>query len=201
MQRIGLLGGTFDPPHMGHLWLAETAREQLELDKVLFLPVGAPPHKEGERITAVAHRLAMTHLAIQENPAFILDKTDSDRPPPHTTATLLPTMQALYPAAQLWLLIGSDSLRDMPTWVAPQRVVQQCRLGVLPRPGVTISGDMLATAVPGIEAITDWLKGPTVALSSTEIRTWAAAGHSLRYLVATAVAGYIHQHRLYGRAA
>jgi nicotinate-nucleotide adenylyltransferase len=81
--RIGLLGGTFDPPHFGHLWLAETAWEQLRLDKVLFLPVGQPPHKSGEPITAVSHRLTMTRLAIADNSHFEADTTDIDRPPPH----------------------------------------------------------------------------------------------------------------------
>jgi nicotinate-nucleotide adenylyltransferase len=109
---------------VGHLWLAEAAREQLALDRVLFLPVGEPPHKEGKRVTAVTHRLAMTQLAVQDNPFFAVDTTDSDRPPPHTTVTLLPHIQAQYPKAQLWLLIGADSLRDLPLWVEPARIVQ-----------------------------------------------------------------------------
>lgn len=194
---IGLLGGTFDPPHIGHLWLAETAREQLELDHVLFLPVGNPPHKEGQVVTAVSHRLAMTQLAIQDNPGFILDTTDYNRPPPHTTVTLLPQIQTLYPAAQLWLLIGADSLRDITTWVQPQRIVQQCRLGVLPRPGVEIDWEALETAVPHIRPVTHWLDGPSVAISSTEIRQWANSGNSLRYLVLPSVCAYIQEHKLY----
>ncbi len=194
---IGLLGGTFDPPHVGHLWLAEAAREQLKLDKVLFLPVGEPPHKEGKRITAVAHRLHMTHLAIQDNPAFALDSTDSDRPPPHTTVTLLPLIQAKFPHAHLWLLIGADSLRDLPTWVEPQQLIQQCRLGVLPRPGVEIDWQVLETAVPHIRAVTHWLEGPSVALSATQIRQWAEEGRSLRYLTPSTVLDYIQQQGLY----
>lgn len=196
-KAIGLLGGTFDPPHVGHLWLAEAAREQLGLDKVLFLPVGEPPHKEGHRITAVPHRLTMIQFAIQDNPAFILDTTDCDRPPPHTTVTLLPLIQARYPDAQLWLLIGEDSLRDLPTWVDPQRLVTQCRLAVLPRPGVEVDWEVLATAVPTIRAVTHWLNGPSVALSATQMRQWAETGRSLRYLTPTAVLAYIQQQGLY----
>lgn len=196
-RAIGLLGGTFDPPHVGHLWLAEAAREQLGLDSVLFLPVGTPPHKEGRVVTAVPHRLAMTQLAIQDNPAFALDTTDSDRSPPHTTVTLLPQIQARFSEAQLWLLIGADSLRDLPTWVEPQRLVQQCRLAVLPRPGVEVDWESLETAVPHIQHATHWLDGPSVALSATQIRRWAEAGRSLRYLTPPVVLAYIQQHGLY----
>jgi len=194
---VGLLGGTFDPPHIGHLWLAESAREQLGLDHVLFLPVGEPPHKEGKVVTAVSHRLAMAQLAIQDNPCFILDTTDCDRPPPHTTVTLLPQIQTLYPEAQLWLLIGADSLRDISTWVAPQHIINQCRLAVLPRPGVEIDWEALETAVPHIRPATHWLDGPSVAISSTEIRHWANSGNSLRYLVPASVCAYIQEYKLY----
>jgi nicotinate-nucleotide adenylyltransferase len=182
---------------VGHLWLAEAAREQLALDRVLFLPVGEPPHKEGKRVTAVTHRLAMTQLAVQDNPFFAVDTTDSDRPPPHTTVTLLPHIQAQYPKAQLWLLIGADSLRDLPLWVEPARIVQQCWLGVLPRPGVVIDWLALETAVPHIQAAVHWLDGPSVALSATQIRRWAEEKRSLRYLTPLSVQAYIRQHRLY----
>lgn len=198
MQRIGLLGGTFDPPHVGHLWLAETAREQLALDEVVFLPVGSPPHKEGKAITAVSHRLAMLQLALADSP-FVLNLLDVERQPPHTTVTLLPFLRQQYGAgAAFWWLIGADSLRDLPTWVQPQQILAQCRLGVLPRPGVEIDWPALETAVPGIRAAVDWLAGPTLAISATAVRQWAQAGHSLRYLLPTAVLQYVRDHALYG---
>lgn len=197
MKRIGLLGGTFDPPHIGHLWLAETAVNQLNLESVLFLPVGEPPHKFENQLTAVAHRLQMTKLAIQNNPRFLLNSSDSERLPPHTTATLLPLIQAQYPAAQLWLLLGADSLRDFATWATPAKIIQRCRLAVLDRPGVTVNWDDLETAVPGLNKAVDFLSGPTVALSATEIRNWAFTGNSLHYLVETAVVHYINQNQLY----
>lgn len=196
-QRIGVLGGTFDPPHLGHLWLAESAKEQLNLDCVLFLPVGQPPHKPKTQYTAVSHRLAMTKLAIQDNLEFVLDKSDIGRPLPHTTATLLPIIQNKHPNADLWLVIGADSLRDFTSWSAPEEIIQQCRLAVLDRPGITINWDELNTAVPGSKQTTDFLVGPTVAISSTEIREWAAAGHSLRYLIHQAVAEYIKEYQVY----
>lgn len=198
--KLGLLGGTFDPPHVGHLWLGETAREQLGLDKVLFLPVGEPPHKQGKSVSAVFHRLAMTQLAMANNPCFSLDTTDIDRPPPHSTVSLIPHLCVRYPSAQLWLLIGSDSLRDFPTWHDPQLLIQQCRLAVLPRPGVVIDWQKLETAVPGITALVDMLGGPLVALSSTEVRSWIKTGRSLRYLVPPEVLAYIQTQGLYREA-
>lgn len=197
-QRIGLLGGTFDPPHVGHLWLAEAAQAQLGLARVLFLPVGEPVHKR-EGITAVSHRLAMIQLALNHYPTFYPDTTDADRPPPHATYSLLSLLRQQYAQAQFWLLIGGDSLRDFPTWRRPQQIMEQCRLAVLPRPQAEIAWQTLEEAVPGIQARVDWLEGPTLALSSTEIRTLLKAGHSVQALVGTAVAGYIRQQRLYVR--
>jgi nicotinate-nucleotide adenylyltransferase len=196
-QRIGLLGGTFDPPHGGHMWLAEAAQAQLGLARVLFLPVGEPVHKEGE-ITAVSHRLAMTQFALNDYPTFHLDTTDADRPPPHATYSLLSLLRHHYPQAQFWLLIGGDSLRDFAAWRRPQQIIQQCRLAVLPRPGAKVDWTALEEGVPGLRARVDWLEGPTLALSSTEIRALLKAGHSVQALVGTAVARYIQQHQLYG---
>lgn len=195
--KIGLLGGTFDPPHWGHLWLAELARVQLGLAQVLFLPVGEPPHKVGWEITAVSHRIHMVSLAIQNNPHFVLDTTDCERPAPHSTVSLLPLLRQAYPSAQFWLLLGEDSLRDLPTWTEPDRLIKQCRLAVLPRPGVTISWDLLETAVPGLETAVDTLSGPTLSLSATAIRAWLKAGQAPNYLLPTAVLNYIQHHRLY----
>ncbi len=196
-MRLGLLGGTFDPPHLAHLMLAELAREQLALDRVLFLPAGEPPHKpDGPRADSEA-RLAMTGLAIAGNPAFTLDRTDVDRPPPHTTVTLLPRIAAAYPGAALWLLLGSDSLRDLPAWHEPERILTQCRLAVLPRPGVEVAWEPLEAALPGIRARVLLLDGPTISLSSTELRRRAQAGQSVRYLVPDGVRAFFEGRRLY----
>jgi len=197
VSRIGLLGGTFDPPHVGHLWLAEAARDQLMLDQVLFMPVGEPPHKQGREITAVSHRLIMLQKAINGADKFAIDATDIHRPPPHTTCTLLPIMQQALSQAALWLIIGSDSLVDLPHWVQPETIIQQCRLAVLPRPGVEINWPALETAVPGVTRIVDMLDGPTLNISSTHLRHWAERGRSLTYLTPTAVITYIQQAALY----
>ncbi len=191
------MGGTFDPPHFGHLWLAESARDQLHLDQVLFLPVGEPPHKQGNSITAVSRRLHMTQLAISNHPAFCLDTLDIERPLPHTTCSLLPLVQAAHPDADLWLIIGTDSLRDFPTWHEPENIIAQCRLAALARPGVVVDWNVLETAVPGLRAATDELAGPTMDISSTAVRQWAKHNHSLRYLVPAPVLDFIQQHALY----
>lgn len=197
IKRLGLLGGTFDPPHFGHLWLAETAREQLKLDLVCFLPVGDPVHKETKAITAVSHRLQMTQLAIHDHPHFVLDTLDSERPAPHTTVSLIPLLQQKYPNADIWWLIGGDSLRDIPTWAEPQTLIHLCRLAALPRPNVHIDWAALETAVPHIKKRVDPLEGPTNALSSTAIRSWIQQGKSIKFLTETAVIAYIQQHNLY----
>jgi nicotinate-nucleotide adenylyltransferase len=197
MERIGLLGGTFDPPHLGHLWLAEAARQTLELDKVLFLPAGQPPHKSADPISAVDHRLAMTALAVNGSSHFLLDVTDIERPSPHYTSTLLPLIQQAYPKSQLWLLIGSDSLRDLPFWHEPQKVITQCRLAVLPRPGIAVDWVWLSLYVPGVDRGVDMLNGPVIDISSTAIRSWLAADHQPHYLIPPLVLNYIQAQSLY----
>lgn len=197
MERIGLLGGTFDPPHLGHLWLAEAARQTLNLDKVLFLPAGRPPHKSNDPVTAVHHRQQMTALAAGDNNHFLLSMTDAERPSPHYTSTLLPLIQQHYPQAALWLLVGSDSLRDLPFWHEPQKVIAQCRLAVLPRPGVVVDWVWLSLSVPGVDQAVDMLAGPTMDISSTVIRQWLAAGRHPRYLIPPPVLAYIQEQQLY----
>lgn len=197
MAHIGLLGGTFDPVHVGHLWLAETARAQLALDRVLFLPAGDPPHKQAQTITAVSHRVAMLTIALVYSPHFQVNTRDAERPPPHTTVTLLPLLQQDYPKADFWWLIGGDSLRDLHTWVEPDRIIRQCRLGVLPRPGAKMDWDLVKKQVPGVATAVDWLDGPTLHLSGAEIRDWARQGHPVTHLTPPAVAAYIQDHGLY----
>lgn len=196
-MRLGVLGGTFDPPHIGHLILAETARVNLQLDQVLFLPVGDPPHKVGQLISPARHRIAMTQLAIAHHPAFVLDTMDVDRPPPHYTATLLPLLQKAHPQDDLWLVLGSDSLRDLPDWHHADQLVCQARLAVLERPGVVIDWPVLEAALPGLRERLDWLEGPSVMIAATMLREFAAAHRSLRYLVPESVCAYLVTHQLY----
>jgi nicotinate-nucleotide adenylyltransferase len=196
-RRIGLLGGTFDPPHRGHLALAAAAREQLALDVVLFLPVGDPPHKQDRVVTAVSHRTNMVQLTIADHPHYTLDESDIHRPRPHSTVTLLPLLRQQHPDAAFWLIIGADSLRDFPTWHNPDELVTQCRLAVLSRPSVVLDWAGLQTAVSGLQTAVDFLDPPHFRISSTTIRQRVRAGLAIDGMVETAVSDYITTHHLY----
>lgn len=197
MERLGILGGTFDPPHIGHLWLGEAACQQLKLDKVLFLPAGQPPHKQDEKVSPAKHRLEMTRLAVSSNDRFIVDDLDVTRPPPHYTLTLLVLLHQRFPETLLWLLIGSDSLQELPTWHQPGEIMKLARFGVLPRSSVTVDWFSLTQKLPGVESTVDFIKAPTIELSSTEMRLWLNSGRSLRYLIPQEVVEYIAVHGLY----
>ncbi len=196
MGRIGVLGGTFDPPHIGHTAVALAAHRQLELDRVLWVPAGQPPHKPSQ--TIARHRLRMTELAISGRPLFSICRLDLDRPGPHYTVELLDLLRTEHgPAAQLWFLIGEDSLRELLSWYAPDRILDRCRLAVFPRPGAPINWRSLEQAIPGIRDKIDRLEAPPVELASTAIREKVRLGQSIHGLVAPAVERYIEQQQLY----
>src|SRR5512136_282863 len=157
MTRLGILGGTFDPPHMAHLVMADQALGQLKLERVLFVPAGQPPHKLDRALSSVEHRVAMTQLAIASDERFEFSRVDVDRPGPHYTADMLALVRAAQPEAELYLIIGSDSLRDLPLWHDPARVVAQARLAVMRRPGAEPDSPGLKVMVPDITARIDWV--------------------------------------------
>ena len=209
IRRLGVLGGTFDPPHYGHLLLADTARVQLRLERVLFVPAGQPPHKPQAQPTLVAHRVALVQAALADasEPAFSLSRVDVDRPGPHYTVDTLKILHEAYPAVQIWFLIGADSLTDLPKWRMPHRIISLVRLGVLSRPGYVADLDALAarlTAVDGsatpldLRQHIDWLTGPSLDISSTALRARARQKLPLRYLVPPSVEAYVREHNLYG---
>ena len=134
MRRIGLFGGTFDPPHLGHLVLAEWARMRLRLDRVVFMPAGTPPHKRGRRLTDAAHRLAMTRLAVRGNPAFVVSAFEARRAGPSFTVDTLRHLRGRQPGARFYLLMGADSLADFPTWHQPGEIARLATLVVAARP-------------------------------------------------------------------
>ena len=192
MRRIGLFGGTFDPPHFGHLALAEWAREQLRLDRVLFVPAGAPPHKRARRLSSVAARVAMTRLAVRGNPAFRLSQLEVRRRGPSFTVDTLRAVRSGLPGVEVFLLMGEDSLDDFRTWHEPAAIRGLARLAVARRPG-----GRRRTPARGIARGLIWLDNPGLELSSSAIRARARAGRSVRYLVPDAVARYLARHRLY----
>ncbi len=197
MRRVGILGGTFDPPHIAHLVMADQAQTQLHLERVLFVPAGQPPHKLDRIVTHASHRIAMTQQAIAGRSDWELARVDVDRPGPHYTADMLGLMRELYPGDELYLIVGSDSLRDLLTWYAPKRVVSQARLAVMRRPGAEADLPRLEAGLPGITSRLDWVEAPLLDISSHDIQRRVCAGMSIRYLVPEAVERYIAEQGLY----
>ncbi len=199
MQRLGVFGGTFDPPHLGHLILAEEAYEQLGLERVLWVLTPDPPHKQGQSVLALEDRLQMLQVAISENPRFQLSRVDIDRPPPHYAVDTLRLLMDRYPQAELIYLIGGDSLRDLPTWHKPAELLRHCAgLAVMRRPGDRIDLAALEAAIPGIQEKTVFLDAPRLEISSSDIRQRIACGRSFRYFLQPAVYHLIRERRLYG---
>jgi len=209
IERLGVLGGTFDPPHYGHLLLADTARVQLDLDRVLFAPVGQPPHKPEAQPSSIAHRVALVKTALADvgEPAFELSRVDLDRTGPHYTADALNILHEKYPGAEFWFLIGGDSLTELPKWRTPRRIIELARLGVLPRPGYKPDLDAIAARLSSsddgspthvkLSARIDWLAGPALDISSSALRERAQHRLPLRFLVPPAVEAYVQKNHLY----
>jgi nicotinate-nucleotide adenylyltransferase len=200
-RRIGILGGTFDPPHIGHLWLAALSADAIGLDRVLFMPAAQPPHKRTDRMTNAADRLLMTRLAIAGDDAFELTLIEMERPGPSFTIDSVDELQRAYGTdAQLFLLMAADSLAQIETWREPDALLERIEWVVGPRPGV---------ALPDRSALEDrfgasasrihMLSGPSLDVSSTQIRERVAAGHAIRYLVPRGVEELITERGLYRR--
>jgi nicotinate-nucleotide adenylyltransferase len=200
-RRIGVLGGSFDPPHIGHLWLATLAADELSLDKVLFVPAAQPPHKRRHRMTPVAQRLLMTRLAIASNPLFELSGIELERPGPSYTVDSMEELRRLYgDRGRLFLLMAVDSLAQIDSWREPERILELAEWGVGPRPGSTAPpGDWLKERFGAAARRIHLLDGPGLAVSATQIRHRVAAGRAIRYLVPRAVEELIVDQGLYRR--
>ncbi len=194
---VGVLGGTFDPVHHGHLAIAEEAREALGLEQVQFIPAASPPHKPGRPITAAGHRLAMLELATAGNPSFAVGRIELNRGGVSYTVDTLEAMQAAG-ARDVWFILSSEALAGFPAWRHPERILELCRLAVVPRGGddrPDLAGVM--DRFPGRADRFVFLSGPLLPISGSVVRRRVAAGRSIRYLVPDAVARYIADHRLY----
>lgn len=200
MQRIGILGGTFDPPHLGHLVLAEYAVEALNLSQVLFVPAADPPHKRGIVRTSIEYRLPMLELAIEDHGRFVISRIDIDRPGPHYAVDMVRLLQAELPDAELYFLMGSDSFHDLINWYRPSELISLCKIVVLDRPGREWSPTMHDDVLPGLSERIFTIKFPRLGISSTEVSARVDAGLSVRYLVPQPVLDYIAQHGLYRHA-
>lgn len=191
-MKLGVMGGTFDPIHIGHLILAETARQQLALDKVRFVVAGDPWRKAGRDISPAQQRLAMTWVATQGNEAFEVDDCEIRREGPTYTAVTLQELRAtLQPEDDIYFLAGEDSLADLPHWHNPSAIWEAARIVVAPREGSEIKNSI----VPKDRLIR--LDMPYIGISSTRLREMARAGLSLRYQVPEAIEAYIAKQRLY----
>ena len=196
-ERIGIFGGTFDPPHMGHLIAAECAADALGLNRVLFVPAADPPHKRDKTILAVRHRLAMVEAAIADNPRFVLSEIDLTRPGPHYSADMVRLLHEAQPNACLFLVIGGDSLVDFPTWNRPAVILRYATLAVIQRPAASVDWPQLVAQVPELDGRVQFIAAPELAITATALRQRARAGQSLRYQVPDAVRAYIEQQQLY----
>jgi len=196
--RLGILGGTFDPIHHGHLVAAEEARHQLALDRVLFVPAGAPPHKPDRPLSPAEHRLRMVELAIAGNPQFAVSRVDLDRPEPCYTVDTLELLRTTWgPGPRFFFIEGTDSLADIACWYRPQRLLELCELAAVERPGVEIDLPALERRLPGLTDRLHWVKMPLLEISSSDLRARVRAGRSISYLVSREVETYIRQHGLY----
>lgn len=199
-MRIGILGGTFDPVHLGHLLIAEESRSGLQLDQVLFVPAGRPWLKEGQPLTDACHRVRMVELAISSNPHFQVRRDEIDRPGLSYTVDTLEGLRSELPAGtDLYFILGLDAFEIFHRWKAPERILELCRLVVVSRPGYAVEErDRLLARHRGQDDRICLLPVNSVDFSSTEIRRRAAEGVSFRYQVPEAVERYILKHDLYG---
>lgn len=195
---VGVLGGTFDPIHLGHLVTAEEVRAQLRLDRVVFVPAGLPPHKLTEYLLPVEHRLAMVKLAIASNPYFTVSRVDIDRFGPCYTVDTIELLRDEWGGdVELYFIMGSDSLADIVTWYQPERLIRLCRLAVMERPGYRVDVEELERLLPGITSRIHFINSPQLDISSTDIQRRVREGLPIKYQVPEAVEDYIYEHELY----
>lgn len=199
LTRIGLLGGTFDPPHVGHLWLATLARDALGLDRVLVIPAPQPPHKLGRPMSLVADRVALVRAAIADDPSLELSTIELERAGPHYTIDTVAALRAALPdEVEPVLIMAADSLAEIDTWREPERLLASLAWAVGPRPGAPNPDPAALRARFGAAAARiHLLDGPSLDVSATAIRSRVAAGRTIRYLVPRRVEAEITARRLY----
>ncbi len=199
-MNIGIFGGTFDPPHLGHLILAERCREEAGLDEVWFLPSYAPPHKQGQPITRFELRCDMVTLAVTGQPAFRVEPIEKELPPPSYTARTLAELHERHPQHTFALIVGGDSVQELPTWFEPATVLKLAGLVAVPRPGAKLLAAAELAAKVGVppEAVRlTAVECPQVDIASRDIRKRVGEGRSVRFLVPRAVEEYIRERKLY----
>lgn len=198
-MKLGLLGGTFDPIHLGHLIAAEDVRVQLGLDRVVFIPARQSPLKQDQLSSSVEHRLAMVEMATASNPYFAVSRVEIERgSPSYTIETVRYLLEKEVPGTAIYFLVGLDQAAALPGWKDPGPLMELCRLVLMSRPGWPAPDfDFLERYIARARERILSVRVPAIDISSTEIRRRASRGLSIRYLVPEAVEEYIMGHRLY----
>lgn len=191
--RVGIMGGVFDPIHIGHLFTAEEARIIFFLDRVIFVPCLHPAHKRNERVTAVKHRLNMSYLATKSNPYFEVSKIEINRPGPSYTIDTIKEFRNIYGwNARIFFITGADAFLEIETWHEKDKLLKMCQFVAATRPGYD-----LGKLNDNFKKVLQIMEIPALAISSTDLRYRIRNGLSIKYLVMEEVRQYIHQHKLY----
>jgi len=194
-MRIGLYGGSFDPIHIGHLMIADTVREARQLDRIVFLPAATAPHKQDQEVTTAKHRLELLELAVGGYAPFAIDQRELERGGVSYTVDTLETIQREQPDDELFLVMGGDSLVDLPSWKSPERICELATPIVIARPGTAPPDPAILRALmperPDSELQSCIIAMPLIEISSTELRRRVRAGKSIRFRTPRAVEKYI----------
>lgn len=187
-MRLGIFGGTFDPPHIGHLILAQEAYAQLNLDQVIWMLTPDPPHKHGQIIRPWSVRMEMVAAAIADNPHFVLSTIEAERSGPHYTVDTVKIWLEQHPSDELYYMIGGDSLRDLPNWYHPDELIELITgLVVMRRPGVYFDLEQLGGLLPALKQKIHFIGAPALEISSSDIRERIKQGRPYRYYLTEAV--------------
>ncbi|MGY4690381.1 nicotinate-nucleotide adenylyltransferase [Salibacterium sp. K-3] len=188
-KKIGLLGGTFDPPHHAHLIIAQEALSVLKLDEVWFIPVYSPPHKSRDQMAGPGERLQMTKLAVEENPRFVTSAVELDRKGPSYTLDTVKRLNGQYPGTSFYFIVGGDMAASLPSWKNIDELKERVTFAVIDRPGYT---------APRSGAGMYYIEVPLMDISSTMIRERIRSGGNIKYYLPERVRIFIEEHRLYG---
>ena len=196
-MRIGVFGGTFDPPHFGHLRLAHAARDQLKLDSVLWVVAGQSPLKQDRALSPAESRAEMVQAAIAGESSFVLSRVDLDRPGPHYTVDTLNILARETPGAELFFIMGEDSLRDLPRWRRPAELIRLAKLAVCGRPGAAANLETLESIIPGLSDRIVWISFVPLEIASSDIQHRRRDGGAVDDLLPAGVLGVIERAGLY----
>lgn len=198
-KKIAIMGGTFDPIHYGHLVTAEAVMHEYQIDQVLFIPSGQPPHKTEGQVTPADHRYLMTLLATETNPRFFSSRIELDRKGYTYTIDTIRELKEMYPGSEIYFITGADAFSNILSWKNPELLLSSCHFVAATRPGYS-----RAKAAPQIEALMDrhadtlhYLEVPALSISSSEIRARVKEGRPIKYLLPETVENYIYKHGLY----